>query len=71
MVNRYKATFVIKKKEKITGGHIPIIALTAHAMRADQEPCREAGIDGYISKPIQIKELIRKVEEAAAALHAG
>jgi CheY-like chemotaxis protein len=68
-MNGFEATFVIREKEKITGGHIPIIALTAHAMRADQERCREAGMDGYISKPIQIKELIQKVEEAASALH--
>jgi len=68
-MNGYEATFVIREKEKVTGGHIPIIALTAHAMRADQERCREAGMDGYISKPIQIKELIQKVEEAASALH--
>ena len=68
-MNGYEATFVIREKEKFTGGHIPIIALTAHAMRADQERCREAGMDGYISKPIQIKELIQKVEEAASALH--
>jgi len=38
-------------------------------MRADQERCRAAGVDGHISNPIQIKELIQRVEEVASALH--
>ena len=46
-MNGYEATFVIREKEKITGAHIPIFALTAHAMRADQERCREAGMVNF------------------------
>ncbi len=41
---------------KLTGGHIPVVALTAHAMKEDKRRCLEAGMDGYIVKPFKIKE---------------
>jgi CheY-like chemotaxis protein len=41
---------------------LPILAMTAHAMRGDQERCLAAGMDGYISKPIRVKELIALLE---------
>ena len=49
----FEATAVIRQKEKITGGHIPIVALTAHALKSDQNRCIVAGMDGYVSKPIR------------------
>ena len=52
-----QATRSIREMEEKTGGHIPIIALTAHAMKGDRERCIEAGMDDYISKPIQTQEL--------------
>jgi len=58
-----EATLAIREKEKATGAHLPIVAMTAHAMRGDQERCLAAGMDGYVSKPINIKELISVVQK--------
>ena len=52
-----EATAVIRGKEKITGKHQPIIALTAHAMKGDREKCISGGMDGYLTKPIRPQEL--------------
>jgi two-component system, sensor histidine kinase and response regulator len=52
-----EATAVIRGKEKITGKHQPIIALTAHAMKGDREKCIAGGMDGYLTKPIRPQEL--------------
>jgi CheY-like chemotaxis protein len=56
-----EATVAIRDKEKTTGGHLPIVAMTAHAMQGDKERCLAAGMDGYIAKPINVKELFRVV----------
>ncbi|HXV29763.1 MAG TPA: response regulator, partial [Sinorhizobium sp.] len=63
-LNGYQATAAIRDKEKISGAHLPIIALTANAMKGDREVCIEAGMDHYLSKPIQADELYRAVEQA-------
>ncbi len=52
-----EATATIRRKEAATGKHQPIIALTAHAMKRDQERCMAAGMDGYLTKPIRPQEL--------------
>jgi CheY-like chemotaxis protein/HPt (histidine-containing phosphotransfer) domain-containing protein len=57
-----EATALVRQKERATGAHVPIIAMTAHAMKGDRELCLEAGMDGYISKPIQAKALYAAIE---------
>jgi signal transduction histidine kinase/CheY-like chemotaxis protein len=57
-----EATANIRAKERLTGGHIPIIALTAHAMSEDRDLCLQAGMDDYISKPIKIKNLLQAID---------
>ena len=57
----FEATAAIRRKERETGGHIPIIAMTAHAMKGDRERCLEAGMDDYVSKPIQPQSLIEVI----------
>jgi two-component system sensor histidine kinase/response regulator len=53
----FEATALIREREKMIGGHVPIVALTANAMKGDREKCIAAGMDDYLSKPINIKEL--------------
>jgi signal transduction histidine kinase/CheY-like chemotaxis protein len=59
----FEATSAIREKEKTTGAHIPIIAMTAHALKGDQERCIAAGMDGYVSKPIRTSELFSAIEK--------
>jgi signal transduction histidine kinase/CheY-like chemotaxis protein len=61
-MNGFEAAAEIRRKEATTGEHIPIIAMTAYAMKGDRERCITAGMDGYISKPIQPRELLETLE---------
>ena len=61
-MNGFEATAAIRDREKETGKHLPIIAMTANAMVGDRERCLAAGMDGYISKPIRIEELFEVIE---------
>jgi two-component system sensor histidine kinase/response regulator len=58
----FEATEAIRAGERSTGQHVPIVALTAHAMQGDRARCLEAGMDGYLTKPIDVDELIATVE---------
>ncbi len=62
----HEATRQIRQEEALTGRHIPIVALTAHAMRGDKERCIAAGMDSYVSKPVKLEELFSAIEGAVA-----
>jgi CheY-like chemotaxis protein len=58
----FETTTRIRAQERQTGAHIPIVAMTAHAMKGDEEHCLASGMDDYISKPIQADQLFAVVE---------
>jgi CheY-like chemotaxis protein/HPt (histidine-containing phosphotransfer) domain-containing protein len=64
-----EATAAIRAKEGTAGGHVPIVAMTARTMKGDRERCLEAGMDNYVSKPLQPAELFDTVERLATAFH--
>ncbi len=63
----FEATRRIRANERTTGGHLPIIAMTAHAMQGDRERCMAAGMDGYVPKPVSMKELYGAIEDVLTA----
>jgi CheY-like chemotaxis protein len=62
-----ETTAVIREREKREGGHIPIVALTAHAMQGDRERCIDAGMDNYVNKPIDAVKFLEVVESTVLA----
>jgi len=66
-----EATRVLRERESATGRHITVVGVTAHAMAGDRERCLEAGMDGYLSKPIRPKELDELLERLVAAKRRG
>jgi CheY-like chemotaxis protein len=60
-----EATEEIRRSERGSGRHIPIVAMTAHAMNGDREACLASGMDGYLSKPIRLKELLAALDRFA------
>jgi CheY-like chemotaxis protein len=63
-----EATRQIRESERGTSRHLPIIAITAHAMKGDAERCLQAGMDGYLAKPIQYKEVFELIKHTLARL---
>jgi signal transduction histidine kinase/DNA-binding response OmpR family regulator len=69
VMDGFQATARIRQQERVTGQHMPIVAMTAHAIKGDRERCLEAGMDGYVPKPIQVQNLFSAI--AAATLGRG
>jgi CheY-like chemotaxis protein len=65
----YEATSAIRDREATIGGHIPIVAMTANAMPDDRDRCLAAGMDDYISKPIQPRTLVELVSQWAPTMY--
>jgi signal transduction histidine kinase/DNA-binding response OmpR family regulator len=61
LMDGFQATAVIRKEEETTGKHLPIIAMTAHAMQGDRKRCLAAGMDGYVAKPIKADDLMEAI----------
>ncbi len=66
-VDGLETTQAIRRSEKESGRHIPILAMTAQAMKGDREKCLAAGMDGYIAKPIRVQELWRAIDKVVGA----
>jgi CheY-like chemotaxis protein len=64
----FEATRCIRRQQMGTGQRVPIVALTAGAMRGDRERCLEAGMDGYIAKPFREEDLVRSMERWVGAI---
>ena len=59
----FEATAAIRAREQATGAHLPIIAMTAHAMKGDRERCLAAGMDDYVGRsPIQVEEFFAAID---------
>jgi CheY-like chemotaxis protein len=63
----FEATRVIRAREQSSGTHLAIIAMTAHAMKGDKARCFAAGMDRYVSTPIQIEELFAAIDGVLSA----
>ena len=63
----FQTAAIIREREKLTGQHLPITAMTGLAMKGDRERCLDAGMDGYIVKPIQTKVLFDTIENTRSA----
>ncbi|MDX2151056.1 MAG: response regulator [Bryobacteraceae bacterium] len=67
VMDGFEAARAIRRREQNTGGHVPIIALTAHVMRGDDERCLAAGMDAYLPKPYSAYDLYQAIETAGTA----
>lgn len=67
VLDGFAATAAIRQLEAHSGGHLPIIAMTAHAMKGDRQRCLDAGMDDYVAKPFRPQELFAVVEKVTPA----
>jgi CheY-like chemotaxis protein/HPt (histidine-containing phosphotransfer) domain-containing protein len=67
-VDGLRTTRAIRERERAAGGHLPVIAMTAYALKGDRERCLEAGMDGYVAKPIRRTELLEALQAVVPAL---
>jgi CheY-like chemotaxis protein len=67
LMGGFEATAEIRALERKTGTRVPIVAMTANAMKGDREACIEAGMDGYVAKPVRLKELLAAIESTLSA----
>ena len=71
VMDGFETTAAIRRLEQSTRAHIPIIAMTAHAMVGDRQRCLQAGMDGYIAKPVHAHELFETIETVLAHVEMG
>ena len=62
VMDGFEATARIRRQEQVTGRHIPIVAMTAHAIAGDRERCLQAGMDGYVAKPVRNSDLFAEID---------
>ncbi len=67
----FEATAAIRQGERGSGRHLPILAMTAYAMKGDRERCLDSGMDGYVSKPIQPRELWETIDNLVTPARSG
>ena len=65
-MNGFEATYTIREKEQTRGGRTPIVAVTGYALDKDKEECLAAGMDAYLSKPIDFKKCIETIHTLSA-----
>ena len=66
VMDGFEASRLIRKQEQVSGKHIPIVAMTANAMNGDKEQCFDAGMDAYLTKPVNLKELSETLSQLLA-----
>jgi CheY-like chemotaxis protein len=64
-----QAVAEIRRREQISGGHLPVIALTAHALTGDEDRCLAAGMDAYVSKPINKADLFAAIDQVVSGFN--
>ena len=66
----FEATAALRARERRQGGHVPVIALTAHALKRDAERCLAAGMDGFVTKPFRVEDLLAEIERLVGGVNA-
>jgi CheY-like chemotaxis protein len=67
----FELTAALRDKERTNGRHLPVIAMTAHAMQGDRDRCLAVGMDDYTAKPIDAAELFATIERVIAKVGRG